>query len=130
MTRCVTLLLLVASFSSQGQQQRKQRDFLRLDVVEMKAVRAEGRITLDGEVRNSGTRPLTKVVLLFDFLDADRKTISRRRGPIEEAVLEPGDSSTFHFYVPDHARAVEVRVAAEHRGLEIDVAKSGPFPVE
>jgi len=127
---CVTLLLLVASFSSQGQQQRKQRDFLRLDVVEMKAVRAEGRITLDGEVRNSGTRPLTKVVLLFDFLDADRKTISRRRGAIEEAVLEPGDSSTFHFYVPDHARAVEVRVAAEQRGLEMDVAKSGPFPVE
>ena len=130
MKRCVTLLLLVASFSSQGQQQRKQRDILRLDVVEMKAVRAEGRITLDGEVRNSGTRPLTKVVLLFDFLDADRKTISRRRGPIEETVLEPGDSSTYHFYVPDHARAVEVRVAAEQRGMEMDVANSGPFPLE
>ena len=127
---CVTLLLLVASFSSQGQQQRKQRDFLRLDVVEMKAVRAEGRITLDGEVRNSGTRPLTKVVLLFDFLDADRKTISRRRGPIEEALLEPGDSSAFHFYIPDHARAVEVRVAAEQGGMEMDVAKPGPFPLE
>jgi hypothetical protein len=127
---CVTLLLLVASFSSQGQQQRKQRNAFRLDVVEMKAVRAEGRITLDGEIRNSGTRPLTKVVLSFDFLDADRKTISRRRGPTEGAVLEPGDSSAFHFYVPDHARAVEVRVAAEHRDSELEVANSGPFPLE
>jgi len=130
MKRRVLLLLLFASFSSQAQQQRKQPSALRLEVVELRAAREAGRITLDGEVRNSGTRPLTKVTLLFDLLDADRKTISRRRGPIEEAVLEPGDSSEFHFYVPDQARAVEVLVGAEQRGLETEVVKPGPFAIE
>jgi hypothetical protein len=130
MKRRAVLLLLFAPFSSPGQRQRKERTILRLEVVEMKAMREEGRITLDGEVRNTGTRALTKVVLLFDLLDADRKTISRRRGPIAEAVLEPDESSVFQFYVPDQARAVEVRVGAEQRGLEMEVAKPGPFPLE
>jgi hypothetical protein len=130
MKRCAALLLLFASFSSQGQRERKQPNVVRLEVVELRAARDAGRITLDGEVRNTGTRELTRLVLMFDLLDADRKTISRRRGALEEAVLDPGDSSTFHFYVPDQARAVEVRVAAEQRGMEIEVAKPGPFAIE
>ncbi len=124
------LLLLFAPFLTQGQQRRKEPSVLRLEVVEIKAARDAGRITLDGEVRNTGTRTLTKVVLIFELLDADRKTISRRRGPIDEAVLDAGDTSAFHFYVPDQPRAVEVRVAAEQRGLEMEVAKPGPFPIQ
>ena len=130
MKRRVTLLLVLASFLSQGQQRRKEPSVQRLEVAELKAARDAGRITLDGEVRNTGTRALTKVVLIFELLDAERKTVSRRRGPIEEAVLDPGDASTFHFYVPDQPRAVEVRVAAEQRGLEMEVAKPGPFPIQ
>ncbi len=130
MKRLAALLLLSAPLLSVGQPRRKESNVLRLEVVEVKAAREAGRITLDGEVRNTGNRPLTKVVLVFDLLDADRKTISRRRGPIDEAVLDPGDSSAFHFYVPEQARAVEVRVGAEQRGLEMEVAKPGPFPIE
>ena len=130
MKRRWLLALLPASFSSFGQQKRKPQNANRIEVRELKAERAEGRITLDGVVRNTGTRPLTKVVLLFDLQDADRKTISRRRGSVEEPVLEPGDDWSFHFYVADHARAVEVSVAAEQRGLEMDVAKPGPYPID
>jgi len=129
MKRRWLLALLSASFSSFGQQRRKPENITRIEVRELKAGRAEGRITLDGVIRNTGTRPLTKVVLLFDLLDADRKTISRRRGAVEEPVLAPGDDWSFHFYVADHARAVEVSVAAEQRGMEMDVAKPGPFPI-
>ena len=68
--------------------------------------------------------------MLFDLLDADRKTISRRRGPVDQEILGPGEESEFHFYVPDHARAVEVQVAAEQRGMEIDVEKAGPYPID
>ncbi len=130
MKRRAALLLLFASFSSRGAQRRKEPGLLRLEVAELKAGRDKGRITLDGEVRNTGTRPLTKVVLIFELLDADLNTISRRRGPIDEAVLEAGDASAFHFYVPDQPRAVEVRVAAEQRGMEMEVAKPGPFPIQ
>jgi len=130
MKRRAAVLLLIALFSSWGQQPRKEQSATRLEVVELKAARDGRRITLDGEVRNTGTRSLTKVVLIFDLLDADRNTISSRRGPIDELVLDPGDSSAFHFYAPDQARAVEVSVRAQQHGLEIQVAKAGPFPIE
>jgi len=130
MKRRWLLALLSAPFSFFGQQRRKQQPATQIEVREIKAARADRRITLDGVIRNSGTRPLTNLLLLFDLLDADRKTISRRRGTIEEAVLEPGDESSFQFYVTDHVRAVEVSVAAEQRGQEIDVAKPGPYLIE
>ena len=130
MNRRSVLALLSAPFSSFGQQRRKQEAASRIEVRELKAGRAEGRITLDGVIRNTGARALTKLVLLFDLQDADRKTISRRRGAVEEPVLEPGDEYSFNFYVADHARAVEVTVAAEARGLEINVAKAGPYLIE
>ena len=130
MKRRWLLALLSASFSSFGQRRRKPQNVNRIEVRELKAERAKGQITLDGVIRNTGTRPLTKVVLLFDLQDADRKTISRRRGAVEEPVLAPGDDWSFHFYVADHARAVEVSVAAEQRGMEMDVAKPGPFPID
>ena len=130
MNRRVALLVLVAPFSSLGQPKRRERDITRLEVIQVRCARDQGRITLDGEVRNTGTRPLNKLVLVFDLLDADRKTISRRRGPVDEAVLNPGDTSAFHFYLPDHARAVEIGIGVEHRGLEMDIIKPGPYPID
>ncbi|MFB3777773.1 MAG: FxLYD domain-containing protein [Bryobacteraceae bacterium] len=130
MKRRAVLLVLVAPFSSPCQTKRRERDATRLEVVQLRAAREQGRITLDGEVRNTGTRRLNKPVLIFDLLDADRKTISRRRGPVDEAMLDPGDASSFHFYIPEHVRAVEISVAAEHRGMEIDVVRPGPYPID
>lgn len=130
MKRRWLLALLSASFSSFGQQRRKQQADTQIEVRELKAARAERRITIDGVILNSGTRPLVKLLLLFDLVDADGKTISRRRGTIEEAVLGPGEESRFHFYVADHVRALEVNVAAEHRSAGIDVAKPGPYLIE
>jgi hypothetical protein len=130
MNRRVVLLALVAPFSSSGQPKRKERDVTRVEVIQFRSEREKGQITLDGEVRNTGTRRLTKLILVFDLLDADRKTISRRRGTIDEAVLDPGDTSAFHFYIPDHARAVEISIEAEHRGMAMDVVKPGPHPID
>jgi len=113
-----------------GQPQRKPRRTAKIEVVEIRAGRERKQITFDGKIRNSGTEPLGRLILLFDLLDADRKTISRRRGPIDQEILGPGEESEFHFYVPDHARAVEVQIAAEQRGMEIDVEKAGPYPID
>ena len=130
MKRRIVLLLLMASFWSLGQQKRKQESANRIEVLELKAQRDRGQITLDGAIKNTGTRPLSKVVLMFDLLDADRKTLSSRRGPVDQTVLEPGEEWPFNFYVSDHARAIEVRVAAEQRELVLDVAKPGPYPID
>ena len=130
MNRRAAILVLSSPFTSLGQPKRKERDATKVEVIQLRCARDEGKITLDGEVRNTGTRRLTKLILLFSLLDADRKTISRRRGSIDEALLEPGDTSGLHFYIPDHARAVEIFIEAEHRGLEMDVVKPGPYPID
>ncbi|RPI08763.1 MAG: hypothetical protein EHM65_09935 [Acidobacteriales bacterium] len=129
MNRRRAALLLIAPFSSLAQQQRKQPGLL-VEVVEARSERTQGKIVLDGVIRNVGTRSLSKLILLFDLLDADRKTISRRRGSIDQARFEPGDESEFHFFVADHARAVECSIHAEHAGgNEVDVLKPGPYPI-
>lgn len=96
----------------------------------MKIQRDGGRITIDGTVRNTGTVPLSRLTLSFDLLDDGGKTISRRRGPVEEEVLEPGAESVFGFLVPDEARAVSVRVSAEQRERFVAVVKPGPYYFE
>jgi hypothetical protein len=103
---------------------------VRMEVVEAKAERSQGKIMLDGLVRNVGTRPLQKLILIFELLDADRKTISRRSGPIDEKLLSPGEEASFQFFIPDHARAVEFNVRGEHAGLEITVVQPGPYPID
>jgi hypothetical protein len=129
MKRRHAILLLIALWPGLAQQKRKQ-SANKVEVVEAKMQRSEGKITLDGLVRNVGTRPLSKLVLIFELLDADRKTISRRSGPIDEKLLPPGEEATFEFFIPDHARAVEIMVHGEQSGLEIDVVQPGPYSID
>ena len=127
MNRRRATLLLIAPFSALAQQQRKQ-PAAQIEVMDAKSERLQGRIVVDGLIRNTGTRRLTKLVLLFDLLDADRKTISRRRGAIDEPRFEPGDETEFHFFVADHARAVECSIQAQHSGdNEVAVLNPGPY---
>lgn len=131
MKRRTLLVLAVASFSSRAQLRRKQPESVsRIEVVSIKVQRDAGKITIDGTIRNSGTVPLSRLTLSFDLLDAAGKTISRRRGPVEEEVLEPEAESAFGFFVPDHARAVSVRVSAEQRERRVEVVKPGPHYFE
>jgi hypothetical protein len=131
MKRRSLLALMLAPFSSRAQLRRKQPEQVaRIEVVSLKLQRDGGKITIDGAIRNTGTVPLAKLLLLFDLLDADEKTISRRRGPIEETVLEPEAESSFGFFVPDHARAVSVRLEAEQRERHVEVVKPGPYYFE
>jgi hypothetical protein len=130
MKRRVLLASLIASFSSLGQTRRKETGKACIEVVSLKLERAGKQITIDGTIRNTGARPLGKLVLAFELLDADEKTISRRRGPIEEDALGLGAESSFGFFVEDQARAVSVRVQAEFREMHIDVVKAGPYYIE
>jgi hypothetical protein len=130
MNRRAAVVVVAAPLLVFAQPNRKEREANKLEVTQMRCARDQGKITLDGEVRNVGARRLAKLVLVFSLLDADRKTISRRRGAADEAWLDPGETSAFHFYIPDHARAVEILIEAEQRGMEMDVAKPGPYPID
>ncbi|MBI4876913.1 MAG: hypothetical protein HY822_19930 [Acidobacteria bacterium] len=100
-------------------------------MVEILARRSEGRISLDGRVKNVGERAAAGVVLIFDFMAPGRLVILTRKGGLEADVLEPGQEAEFHAYVPETARVVEVRLQAEDEGgRELKVSRAGPYAIE
>jgi hypothetical protein len=128
----IALALLLAGSLVLGAQKKPNRDTRALiEVVELRAERLEGKIAIDGIVKNAGIRPIPGPILLINLLESGKKVIAQRRGSLEQEVLEPGEEVDFHFYVAEHARAVWVSVGAESaRLVDVGVAKSGPFPIE
>ena len=126
------LLLTLAIFSTAAE--RKRKDPLKppeIEIVEIVVQRSEGRISLDGRVKNSGQRPAAGVVLIFDFMAPGRQVITSKRGSLETERLEPGEEAEFHVFAADPVRAVEIQVqAAEGSGRELKVIKAGPHPIE
>ena len=130
MKRLAVPLLVLACLALAAFQKPKQQSQNQIEVVEAKAERQERRIMLDGRVKNTGQRVLYRLVLVFDLIDSEQRVISRRKGPIEEDVLEPGEEASFQFYVPDQARAVQFRMGAESEKTgDVEVLKPGPFPI-
>jgi hypothetical protein len=131
MQRLAVPLLLLACLAPAAFQQRKRQSQNQIEVMQAKAERQERRIMLDGRVKNTGQRVLYRLVLVFDLIDSEQEVITRRKGPIEEDVLEPGEEVSFQFYVPDQARAVQFRMGAEsERTVGLEVIKPGPFLIE
>ncbi len=125
------LLLTLATLSSARERKRNEPvKPAEIEVVEIAAVRAEGRVSLDGLIRNSGERTANKVTLIFDFMAPGRQVITSKRGSLDAEKLEPGDEVEFHVYVPEPPRAVEISVQAEDgSGRELKVIRAGPHPI-
>lgn len=129
--RYALVLLLACGLIAAPQDQGKREGAPRVEILELSAARAENRLTVDGRVRNAWDRPLSKIVLIVELLDSDRKLIGQRRGALEEDLLEPGQETTFHFYVPLQPRSIQVRLAAEAaRVTYVQVINPGPYPIE
>ena len=99
-----------------------------LEIVELRIRREEKLITVDGRVRNISAKPMKGVVLFFEFLEADRKMISRMIAQVTKDLVAPGDDGSFETQTKDQARAVGVRVDAEDiDGRYFVVDKPGPY---
>lgn len=91
----------------------------------------ERTISVEGRVRNSGGKPIRGLTLVFHLLAPGGEEVTRQRGKIDEESLDPGEESEFHWQMPDHARAVEVRVTAQGgNGFEVKVSRPGPYAIE
>jgi hypothetical protein len=123
------ILVLFAAFGSlwvQGQEKRKAE----IEIVEAAVNRSEGKIMVDGVVRNTGNIPLESMNLVFGFVSSGRKVMTERKYPIDEAYFEPGDETSFHIYIQDVPRAVHVLIAASDAKLnDIKVKKEGPYGI-
>jgi hypothetical protein len=91
----------------------------------------EHTIGVEGRVRNSGEKPIRGLTLVFHLIAPGGEEVTRQRGKIDEDTLGPGEESEFHWQMPDHARAVEVRITAQAgNGFELNVDQPGPYPIE
>src|SRR5438874_27107 len=93
-----------------------------VEVLESSAHRAEGKIAVDGRLRNSSEKHLKGVVLLFDFMAPGHAVVTTQKGPVEDEVLEPGAESSFRMELNDPVRAVQFQInAVDESGRELRV---------
>ncbi len=133
MTRRFLIALLPALAAPAAEQKRKlvQRP-PDLEISEFSVRRTtSGVVEVDGKVRNCGQRRIERLRLAFQFISPDGKVVTTQRGEIEEAVLEPGEDSSFTWQTRNQPRAVYVQISAVNRaGDELLIAKPGPYPIE
>jgi hypothetical protein len=97
-----------------------------IEVLEMKVRRMEGKVTLDGRVRNGGEKTLAGVVLIFDFFAPGKVPITSQKTTVDEENLEPGKEGAFHAEMVDPVRAVECVLSAADDGEGRDLRLAKP----
>lgn len=130
--RCILALALAALLAMAAGQQRKSGRQPQLEVLEFTAHRTPNRtVEIEGRIRNCSDRPLRKVTMRFHVLGPDDVIVTTQRGVLEPDILEPDDESEFHWQMREPARAVSVLIeAVDTRGIELVVAKAGPYAIE
>jgi hypothetical protein len=128
--RVLTILALcVALFAANAQQKgKKPAD---VQILDTKAVREAGKISVDGKVRVTGEKPLHGLVIVFDFRSPEKEVVTSQKTTIEEDNMEPGKDGVFHAEMVDAVRAVAYTIRAfDGHEKELRVANPGPYIVE
>jgi hypothetical protein len=127
----IPVLFALAILLCADDKKRKPSKGPQIELIEATCRRSEGRVLVDGRIRNTSDRPLKNIVLTFRFIAPGRQVIASKNGPLDEQLLEPGDEAEFHLQAPSPARAVSFDVNVEDgSGRELRLDRSGPFPIE
>jgi hypothetical protein len=129
--RLIAAFLLIATLLyPQGKKSKKPKG--PDAAVESIAVRREGDVVLlDGEVKNLGIKAIHGMTLHFEFYAPNRESLTVQSGPVESALLEPGDTAEFRLQVKYPPRAVEIRIEARDKEQrELNLEKSGPYRID
>ncbi len=101
-----------------------------IQVLEVKARREGNMVTIDGRLRATGEKPISRLVLSFDFLGDGRAVLVTKKAGIDEDTLETGDEAPFHVETDCPAKAFEFNMNAfKNGGAELSVANAGPHPI-
>ncbi len=121
--------LCFALFAASAQQKgKKPAD---VQILDTKAVRDAGKISVDGKVRVTGEKSLHGLVIVFDFRSPEKEVVTSQKAVIDEDTLETGREGVFHSEMADSARAVRYTLRAfDGHEKELRVANPGPYPVE
>ena len=111
-----------------GQRKKKPAD---VEVMETRARRDQGKITLDGRVRFTGGRPARGLVIVFDFLSPEHEVVTTQKTQVADDVVRAGQEASYQTVLVDPVRAVSYQVRAFDTGeRDLRVANPGPYPIE
>jgi hypothetical protein len=102
-----------------------------IEIVQAAAHRGESTISIEGRVRNTGEKPITRLVLSFTFLAPGKQPVTTQKAAIDEELLEKGQEASFRMELNAPPRSVEFTIDASDGGNHfLRVGKTGPFPIE
>jgi hypothetical protein len=122
MRRLRFIVMCLALAASGAEKKKKAPD---IEVLEVKVHRIEGKLTLDGRVRNTGEKTIQGLILMFDFLAPGKVPLTTQKTSVDEEILEPGKDGTFRAEMVDPVRAVECHLSAaeDKNGRDLRLAK-------
>ena len=121
-------VILSLCASAPGQRKKKPGE---VEVLETKARRVDGKITLDGRVRFTSEKPTRGLVMVFDFLSPEHEVVTSQQTQVADGVVRAGQEASYQTELVDPVRAISYRiraVGASERDLR--VANPGPYPIE
>jgi hypothetical protein len=133
MTRRLWLALAAVPIAAVAQKKKPAYKGPEVELLSASATLEDGRLMLDGRLRNSGERPIQRLTVIWEILDSDRRVLTRQQGPVEPVELAPGEECEMQAQIAYHARAISFRVSFEDgsgRELRSDEKKNGPFNIE
>lgn len=129
----LTLALVLASLavSAPPDPPQKPKKAADVQVMETRARREEGKISVDGKVKVTGEKPLRGLVIVFDFRSPEKEVVTTQTTTVDEDTLETGREGSYHVEMADAARAVTYTVRAfDGHEKELRVENIGPFSIE
>jgi hypothetical protein len=131
MKRSTFLLLFGFAPASFSQKKKQKLRDAEIEVYDVAVRHEQDRMTIDARVRNTGEKPARNLTIFYEVLDSDRSVLTRQKGGIDEAELEPRQEAEVHAQMHFHARAVYVRLEFEDgSGRNLKAANVGPFTIE
>lgn len=112
--------------------QNKKTKTPELEILQVSVHRInEEVIAVDGSVKNSGTKTIVGLKLVFEFFAPGKQSITIQKGSTDPGNVAVGDLAEFHLQLRAPARAVHVKVGAEDEsGRDLRTNNTGFFPVE
>ncbi len=95
------------------------------------SVRQEGKIQYEGDLKITGEKPVTGLVIQLDFFESRGVLLSIQKIEIDDGTLSPGEEKHFSVQGNDVPRAVSFRLSARDRsGRDLNTTGNGPFALD